>query len=89
MLFTVATGRRSRQTLVTRNLADVGIVNDDFSLGDTRGQELADALPGDGIEVVQVTDEPFRIHGAIDDFSCIEGLFRKRQQMRQLFLIEI
>jgi hypothetical protein len=36
-----------------------------------------------------VTDAAFRVHRAVEHFSSVVGFFRKRQRMRQLFLIEI
>src|SRR5215813_5537111 len=71
------------------NLADVGIVNDEFAFSDAYRQEFANALPGNGVKILKITDEAFRIHRAIDHFGCVIGLFRKRQQVRQLLLIEI
>ena len=79
MMTAVLARRRSRQTLVTRNLTDVRIVNDDFALGDAYGQELSDTLPRNGVKILQVTDETFRIHRAVDHFGRVVGFFRKRQ----------
>src|SRR5262249_45452269 len=69
--------------------ADVGIVNDEFAFSDAYRQEFANALPGNGVKILKITDGAFRIDRAIDHFGCVIGLFRKRQQVRQLLLIEI
>ena len=75
----VLTGGRSRQPLMAGDLADVGVVNNEFGFGDAHRQQFTDALPGNGIEVLQITDVAFRIHGAIDDFGRVVGFLGKRQ----------
>ena len=68
------------------NLLHVRAVDGQFLLCDTHRQQLADALPGHGIEVLQIGDVTIRIDSAIENLGRIVRLGRQTEQMRLLFL---
>src|ERR1035438_10142411 len=68
------------------DLLHVRTVDDQFFLCDPHRQQLADALPGHGIEVLLIGDVALRIDSAIENLGCIVGLGGQAQQMRLLFL---
>ena len=72
--------------LMSGNLLHVRAVNNEILLCDSDRQQLADALPGHGIEVLQIGDVAVRIDSAIENLRRIVRLGGQTEQMRPLFL---
>jgi hypothetical protein len=68
------------------DLLYVRAVDDQFFLCDTNRQQLADTLPGHGIEVLQIGDVAVRIDSAIENLRRIVRLDGQTEQMRLFFL---
>ena len=61
------------------DLLHVRAVNDQLAFGDPHRQQLTDALPGHGIEVLQIGDVAFWIYGAVHDPGSIVRMGRQRE----------
>src|SRR2546427_12022180 len=71
-----------------RNLGDVGTIDDEDVSRDARRQQLADALPGNGVKVLPVADIAFAVDCPVEDFCGVVRFFRKRYQVWPLLLVE-
>src|SRR3989442_15689262 len=71
-----------------RNLGDVGTIDDEDVSGDAHRQQLADALPGNGVKVLPVADIAFAVDCPVEDFCGVVRFFRKRHQVWPLLLVE-
>src|ERR1035441_5385499 len=78
-----------RVQLMAGYLLDVGAVDDQFLLSDAYRQQFTNALPGHGVEVLQVRHMTLRIHRPVEDLRGVVGSRRQTQQVRFLFLVEI
>ena len=70
---------------MTGDLLDVRAINDQFVFCDAHWQQFSDALPGHGIEVLQIGDIAIRVHGAVQDPGGIVRPRGQSEQMRLLF----
>ena len=64
-------------------------VDDDFALGDTHGQDLADVRPRHRVEVQAVGDIALDVDMAINDQGRVEVAGRQRQQFGSFTLMSL
>ena len=74
--------RLTKDQQMMGDLPNVAVVNEQFRFGDANGEDLSNELPGYGVLVSLIDNEPFHIDQPIDDSCRVVVVFRKRQQVR-------
>ena len=64
-------------------------VDDDFTLGDAHGQDLADVREGHGIKIASMRDVAIDADMAIDDLGGVEVAAWQREQVRLFTLVTL
>src|SRR6266480_2484390 len=82
-------GDPRRVEIVTGDLRHVRAIDDQFLLGDPDGQQFANALPVNRVEVLEIGDPAFTVHLPVRSLGRIVGVHRQGQQVRLLFLVQI
>src|SRR5579884_579606 len=85
---TLSTDSGGKQ-LMPGDLLYVRAVDDQFVLGDAHRQQFADALPGHGVEVLQIQDVAIGVHGAVENAGRVVRPSGQREQMRLLLLEQV